>query len=38
MGGALLIAIPFADGLGVGPRHPEWRRRWRTRWRRRRWP
>ena len=38
MGGALLIAILFADGLGVGPRHPEWRRRWRTRWRRRRWP
>jgi hypothetical protein len=35
---ALLIAILFADGLGVGPPHPEWRRAWRTRWRRRRWP
>ena len=38
VGGALLIAILFADGLAAGPRHPEWRRGWRMRWRRRRWP
>jgi hypothetical protein len=35
LGGALLIALMFADGLGIGPRHQEWRDRMRNRWTRR---
>lgn len=32
---AFLIGLLFADGLGLGPRHVEWRRRQAHRWRRR---
>jgi hypothetical protein len=28
LAGALAVALLFADGLGLGPRHRRWRRRW----------
>jgi hypothetical protein len=31
----LIFGLMFADGLGIGPRHEEWRRRFRQRWNRR---
>jgi hypothetical protein len=30
-GGALVFAFLFLDGLGIGPRHPRWRRQFRRR-------
>jgi hypothetical protein len=33
--GALIFALMFADGLGIGPRHEDWRRRFSQRWSRR---
>jgi hypothetical protein len=27
-----IFALMFADGLGIGPRHPDWRQRFRRRW------
>jgi len=33
--GALIFALLFIDRLGLGPRHPEWRRRVGRRWSRR---
>jgi hypothetical protein len=33
--GVLIFGLMFADGLGIGPRHEDWRRRFSQRWSRR---
>jgi hypothetical protein len=31
LGGMLILALVTTDALGIGPRHPQWRRRWLSR-------